>query len=593
MHFFKPYGNSRSSRIRKKKIFHKYLTLVLPLIILSIVITSIVLSYTSLTYFRKTINQDYRNIIISSAGEIRLFMESAQKELESLSRVLSATKLDKWQKQMALTAFIHSRPRITAISLVSGNGAIVATTNLDVKEADPIPEAIYKGAFSGKTMVSGVMRQKGGIPYIHFGIPVFHLGEVVEVLWGVLNLTSIWDVLEGVTIGETGQVYIMDLSGRYLGHKEIERVVTTLPAGKPGILEEIHHSDEPIKWIEEKDGEEFYCLGVHIPALDWIIVLEQSLSEIYVHIYWNFLFAGLLTCFICIVAIVLGLGRVKKLLVPIHRLHQQVEIIGKGDLEQKVSIDARDEIGDLAMAFNEMTDSLKDHIEREVKTAKELSHARSLAVLGEASSKVTHEVGNLLNNVDMFLMVLRNENLGDRVENILGILERESGRVNSFIRNFLQFSKKPELNLTKVSMDLLFKQSMEVLQPLAKKKGARLVLDCPENLPPVEVDGDLMHQVINNLVKNGMEAVDEGGDVKINAEKHAKQLRISIQDTGPGIEPDAREHIFEPFFSTKGKKGTGLGLSIVKSIMEAHRGSIECESEPQKGARFILNMPLG
>ncbi len=101
-----------------------------------------------------------------------------------------------------------------------------------------------------------------------------------------------------------------------------------------------------------------------------------------------------------------------------------------------------------------------------------------------------------------------------------------------------------------------------------------------------------MYQVMNNLVKNGLEAIDEGGVVSLKAEKNAKRLRISIEDTGPGIEPEVRKQIFKPFFSTKGKKGTGLGLSIVKSIMEAHRGSIECESEPRKGATFVLNMPL-
>ncbi len=577
---------------KRKKIFYKYLVFVLPLVSLSIIITAVVLSWSSYIYFRQTINQDYRNIIKSSAGEIRLFVDDARKGLESLAWVVSATKLDPWQKQMALTAFLHTETRFKSATLASRDGKIVATTILDGDEADHLSDDIFRKALNGEKVVSGVMVEKGDIPYIHLAVPVFHLGEVVEVLWGVLNLKSVWDVLEGIHIGKTGHVYIMDLSGRFLAHREIDRVVTTPPAERPGILEEIRRSDEPIEWIEYKEGREYYCLGVHIPHLDWIVVLNQPLPEIYTYIYRNIYRAAVLTCLICGIAVFLGWLRVKRLVRPIHTLHEQVRRLGRGELENKVIIESRDEIEDLGAAFNEMTDSLREYIEREVTNARELTRAKNLAVLGEASSKVTHEVGNLLNNIAITLAVLRREELGESGGKVLKILERESERVKTFIHNFLQFAKAPELRLSECSMSLLIEEAVEVLKHQAAGKAVHLEIEWPEGLPAVKMDTHLMYQVLNNLVKNSLEAMDAPGSIRLKGEIEGRFLRVVIRDDGPGVEPDVLARIFDPFYTTKGKKGTGLGLAIVKSIMEAHRGSIECESEPGKGAAFILKLPL-
>ena len=94
------------------------------------------------------------------------------------------------------------------------------------------------------------------------------------------------------------------------------------------------------------------------------------------------------------------------------------------------------------------------------------------------------------------------------------------------------------------------------------------------------------------MLKNSLEAMTDSGRIRIEGRIEGEYLQVRIEDTGPGIEPDILERIFDPFFTTKGKKGTGLGLSIVKTILEAHRGAIECRSELKKGTTFILRLPL-
>ena len=261
-------------------------------------------------------------------------------------------------------------------------------------------------------------------------------------------------------------------------------------------------------------------------------------------------------------------------------------------MDQKVSVNSQDEIGDLGIAFNEMTDSLKKFISREVETAQELAHAKNLAVLGSTSSKVTHEVGNLLNNVGLTLSTLKGETLSSTGKKALDILEKDSVRVKEFINNFLQFAKKPKLHLEKGSIDRIIREVLFTHQPVAEQKGISIELNWPPDLPPVNVDTRLMYQVINNLFKNSLEAMTDSGKILIEGRVEGEHLQVMIEDTGPGIEPDILERIFDPFFTTKGKKGTGLGLSIVKTILEAHRGTIECRSEMKKGTTFILRLPL-
>ena len=181
----KPSGNiGVTKRTRKTKILYKFLLFVLPFIILSILITSVVLTWTSYNYFQKTINQDYANIIKSSSGEIGLYMEHAYRGLETLSLATSATKLDLWQKQMALAAFTQKNSEFMSVSLISEQGKPIASTRWEAQEFGPGQRALFKKALSGQTAISGVRLTQDSLPFINIAVPVMRLGQVTEILWG-------------------------------------------------------------------------------------------------------------------------------------------------------------------------------------------------------------------------------------------------------------------------------------------------------------------------------------------------------------------------------------------------------------------------
>ncbi len=277
---------------------------------------------------------------------------------------------------------------------------------------------------------------------------------------------------------------------------------------------------------------------------------------------------------------------------PIKQLTDNVRRFGEeGDCDD-FTVKSRNEIGELSKAFQQMTHSLKGHVQREIDTAKELAHSKNLAHLGMASSKVTHEVGNLLNNMGMVLTALKSEPLSTKGHKRLMLLEEEAGRLQTFISDFLQFARKPVLRSRTMPFGLTIQQILITHKPRADTLGIALNLNWPDTIPPLTADHRMLGRAIDNLVVNSMAAVGRDGAITIAGNTEVKNLVVTVADTGPGIEPAVLERVFEPFFTTKGRHGTGLGLSIVQGIVQGHGGTIECESRLGRGTRFIIRLPV-
>jgi two-component system NtrC family sensor kinase len=578
-------------KILKNKIFYKLLFLILPLAILSIITTATLICWTNYVYFRKTIRQNYGNIITTSASEIHHYLQNARRDLESLAWILRVSDLDERRTELSLTAFQYAKPKFATLTLINAenfHGPPDTTQTAYKGEAARVIEM----AFGGVSAVSSVVFTDASLPMVHLAAPVIRSGKIDNVLFGSLNLKSIWNVLEGIKIGHSGQVSILDFKGQFIGRREMNHVVLMPPVEKPNVLKAIKTATEPVEWMEQKDGATYFCIGAYVPDQEWAVILSQSAPEIYGYLYTDMGLAALLSALICSAAALLSWRCVKRFTRPIQALHRQVLQIGAGDLEQQVTVASADEIGELGAAFNEMTISLKDLVQREIRTAQELAHARNLAVLGITAGKVTHEVGNLLNNVGMSAHALRAETLSPQGQVALANMEKESARVKAFIQDFLKFAKPPELQLAPVSLDLVIREAMAMHEAAAARQGIALELSWPADAPRVNADTRLIYQVFNNLIKNSIEAIQGSGKITVKGELENGHLVIAVEDNGSGIAPDHIERVFEPFFTTKGQQGTGLGLAIVKSIITSHRGTITGAGEPGRGTRFAMRLPL-
>lgn len=213
-------------------------------------------------------------------------------------------------------------------------------------------------------------------------------------------------------------------------------------------------------------------------------------------------------------------------------------------------------------------------------------------VLSIVAGKVAHEVGNLLNNIGLTIIALKSQPLDKAGMRAVEILEKDSVRVRGFIKSFLRFARKPDPQLQKLNAAAIVQEILVIYQPRAEEKGIRFELSWSKEIPEIDADAHLLRQVFDDLIRNSLEAMMEPGSITITGRLDGGCLHIIVEDTGPGVQADVLDWIFHPFYTTKGNQGAGLGLSICKSIVEAHRGTIECSSEFGKGTVFSLHLPL-
>jgi two-component system NtrC family sensor kinase len=234
----------------------------------------------------------------------------------------------------------------------------------------------------------------------------------------------------------------------------------------------------------------------------------------------------------------------------------------------------------------------RDLRERKRLEAEILSRER-LSALGRTAAHISHEIKNPLMLIGGFARQVLKEfpgNLGKNKEK-LQIIVDEVQRLEGFLEEVGGYAKISEPQKKLGDLNALLKETCERLKPSLREQGITWRLEMAQNLPQVWFDPIHLRQVILNIVKNGIEAMPDGGTLTISSGREAARVFFQISDTGEGIPPEVMEKIFQPFFSTK-SKGSGLGLAISQKIMEAHQGEITIESEPHRGTRVtcFLNM---
>ena len=569
--------------------------------VLGVVVCSLVLTFISWQEFRNITLRDYKIILKSSGSEISTYLTEARNALESLGAIMAYTRPapDAWKKEVALTAFSHQNPRFSEVFLVDVRTRRVLTT--DSGTAGPAAsdsplhlEPFMEKALSGGTTFSKVYHNDYGMPFVSIAVPVKRLGAVDELLCGELSLKLLWEVLKGVRIGATGYISVLDDKGQYIGHREIVPVLHRLSVDRLEKLEDIAFTDTVADWIDLKAGN--LCMAFHIPDIGWYILFNQPLHEPYESLRRSLLRIIALTLVICLAGILLSRWWSKRLLRPLEDLHRQAKIIGQGNFDRRIERVSMDEIGELAKEFNDMTASLQMVLAERVKLERDLAHAENLAVLGKAAGKLNHEVGNLLNNMGLFIRLLKQKPMDVKERHLVQILEKDLGRARSFVKTCLQLAKRPEIRKILLPLGTVVEEALTAHRVTAKERGIEIATYWAENLPKAFLDHNMVYQVIQNLVKNSLDALGNGngqGRIVLSGDVENGALRLSVADNGPGIPADRMEKIFEPFFTTKGEEGTGFGLVIVREIMVAHGGRIECVSPSGGGAEFRLYFPMG
>lgn len=222
---------------------------------------------------------------------------------------------------------------------------------------------------------------------------------------------------------------------------------------------------------------------------------------------------------------------------------------------------------------------------------RQLDVSQRLSALNRLTGGVAHEIKNPLNSIGLHLEILKERVAGkDEVaEEELRILRDETRRLDRVVKTFLDFTKPVELKLAPLNLKEVLVGMVQFLTPEAQLKNVELGLT-GEEASQIRGDADLLKQAFLNLIRNGMDAMPEGGPLMVEVAEDSVEVVVKVKDRGIGIPESSRSKIFQLYFTTK-TKGTGIGLAVTYRVVQLHNGSIQFESEPGAGTTFELRFP--
>lgn len=305
-------------------------------------------------------------------------------------------------------------------------------------------------------------------------------------------------------------------------------------------------------------------------------------------------------------------------IMPIDSLLLHARRVSKMELDSHVDLDAMDEMGELADAFNEMTVKLKKSrdeylhltanleskvLERTAEIAavhSQLVRSEKLASLGQLVAGIAHEINNPLSGILMFgTMFAGNKNLTPAQREDAGIIVREAERCAEIVKRLLEFSRTSIPNKKDRSLTEIMCNTLALIEHQANMNNIEIVRDFETTMPSIQVDPTQLEQVFINMLVNASQAMPDGGrlTVRIRHDRARDCIVTEIADTGHGIEEADMPKIFDPFFTTKegkedGTGGTGLGLSVSYGIVQNHGGRIVVKSAAGQGTTFSIELPV-
>jgi len=234
----------------------------------------------------------------------------------------------------------------------------------------------------------------------------------------------------------------------------------------------------------------------------------------------------------------------------------------------------------------------KRNLER-IRLKEELSRSRRLSSLGEMVAGVSHEIRNPLGIIRSSAELLKKKMLRfDPTSTIPDIIVEEASRLNDIITDFLNFARPREPKLVPCRVDDILEKNITFLSSQIEKGGYRVETHHKIRLPDIMADADMIYQAFLNILINAMQAMPDGGNIRIETDLRDDSILIFFKDEGEGISGEVPEKIWEPFFTTK-ERGTGLGLGIVKNIVESHGGSVQIDNRSGSGAMLTLELRSG
>lgn len=448
--------------------------------------------------------------------------------------------------------------------------------------------------------------------YLFTTAPVKRDGQLV----GVMVLGSSLDVLLAELKAQSqADVIALDANGRFLattlaepdeGYGLLEIEPQTLSAA-PSTLRSLQLYQRPYEGLYAPLVIRREPVGMLAAVLPSQYIFDtQALSR-------NII--GVIFTFLTIAVIVLGFALAQYIVRPILRLRAISQAVAAGDLEQKTGLEQGDEIGELAGAFDKMTERLRERTRvaaqlyqetllrnkelaaanAQLKAAQhQLIQSEKMAAIGQLTAGIVHDVKNPLASA-MGLAELMTDSVEideTNRQNLMLIIENIK-RASRIVGDLMKFARQSSLEMQYGDLRSTIETVVRLTGYMARQCRVELRTDLPPAPVLVNYDAQLIEQVLINLVQNGIQAMPHGGPLVITLRQQDEMVTVAVRDSGTGIRPEHLNRVFDPFFTTKpAGVGTGLGLSVSYGIVSNHGGRIEVESALGQGTTFTVWLPV-
>jgi signal transduction histidine kinase len=564
-----------------------------------------------LTETREEISSHVRTTIDMQNRFIEKWFQDKTEDVRYLTRSSIMHSGDVSQISAFINDFARTKSEFFNVGLVDIRGdAIVSTvsnTSFNIADRD-----YFQRALQGEEAVSDVLIGRViAEPIIILAAPVVNGQNQVEaVVFASIRMSTIDAIMELFQWKNTGKTYLVNREGLAVTVPRDAKEQTDFVRMGTKLDSEIIRSalQDKVPPVSYKDYRNVDVYGAYgwTHSGRWMVIGEIDRSEALENYYQHALLMGLGLVFILIVSTVWMMRLYRMIITPIHYLSSGARVIQKGLYGEQINLNhlakAPQELKELCETFNQMSATVKENIDSELKaqaqlrqTAKDLE--RSNGDLQQFAYIASHDLQEPLRMITSYLQLLERRyhaQLDGDAQEFIAYAVDGARRMQTLIHDLLAYSRvetkrKP---LAYVDLNQMMEQVLQHLQPAIADRQAQIVY---ERLPHMVADPSQMLQLFQNLIGNGIKFNREDCPaVHISAQRLEREWLFTVSDNGIGISPEHSERIFVIFqrlHTRKEYEGSGIGLSICKKIVERHGGRIWLESKAGEGTRFFFTIP--
>lgn len=585
------------------RLFRKYVTLFAAVVAVALIANGAIEAWFSYREQQALLIRMQRQQAETAAARIEQFIKEIENQMGWMTQLpWSASTLDEWQFDSA--RLLRQVPAITELSRIDAKGreqARVSRVAVDIvgAQADYSQDPRFVNALANKRYYGPVYFRRESEPYMTLAIAGAR--QEYGVVAAEVNLKSIWDVVSEMKLGTQGAAFVVDSDGRLIAHPDISLVLRNIDLSHlPYVRAAISTSGAPLEeGAVNNDFRGRRVLTAHapIPLLGWTLFVELPVAEAYASLYASILRSAALLLGALTFAVLAGLFLARRMVGPIRALRDGAARIGRGDLNQKISINTGDELQALGDQFNSMAAQLNElytTLESKVE-----QRTLQLELANQAKSRflaaASHDLRQPLHALGLFVAQLRSTASTNERTHIVDRVDAAIGTMNELFNALLDISKldagllSPKLSDFPVSQ--LLRRIETTFAGTAREKGLSFRVSPSDAW--IRTDFILTERILLNLVGNAVRYTSHGGIV-VGCRKRDGWLKIEVWDTGPGIPADQHQKIFGEFYrmnETRHGAGLGLGLAIVDRLCGLLGHPIELISTVGRGSRFAISLP--